>query len=175
MNLFLVVLGGRSKGCHIEQHDVRWVVGDSIDDTLPELVRQWSGLRRGLHIDSYRTVSRVDGHNVVVQSGRASGALAEATKLWFVNLGAYRSDSMAEQHHFGLVAAPLQHRPKPQRGGDGFRVWSRSTKTICMAWIRIRPSMICCPSAAMVSGTSDLNRQKLVRIQTTDPTGMGID
>ena len=81
MNLFLVVLGGRSKGCHIEQHDVRWVVGDSIDDTLPELVRQWSGLRRGLHIDSYRTVSRVDGHNVVVQSGRASGALAEATKL----------------------------------------------------------------------------------------------
>ena len=106
MNLFLVVLGGRSKGCHIEQHDVRWVVGDSIDDTLPELVRQWSGLRRGLHIDSYRTVSRVDGHNVVVQSGRASGALAEANKLWFVNLGAYRSDSMAEQHHFGLVAAP---------------------------------------------------------------------
>ena len=100
----------------------------------------------------------------VRQSQRSS---PEATKLWFVNLGAYRSDSMAEQHHFGLVAAPLQHRPKPQRGGDGFRVWSRSTKTICMAWIRIRPSMICCPSAAMVSGTSDLNRQKLVRIQTT--------
>ena len=78
------------------------------------------GLRRGLHIDSYRTVSRVDGHNVVVQSGRASGVLAEATKLWFVNLGAYRSDSMAEQHHFGLVAARSAHRPKLQRGGDGF-------------------------------------------------------
>ena len=135
MNLFLVVLGGRSKGCHIEQHDVRWVVGDSIDDTLPELVRQWSGLRRGLHIDSYRTVSRVDGHNVVVQSGRASGALAEATKLWFVNLGAYRSDSMAEQHHFGLVAAPsaassgLGKRPR-EDGSDGSSSSTGGGKTI---------------------------------------------
>ena len=139
MSLFLVVLGGRGKGSHIEQHDVRWVVGDCIDDTIPELVRQWGGLRRGLHIDSYRTVNRVDGHNVVVQSGRSSEAPTEVTKLWFINLGAYRADSMAEQHHFGLVAARSAASAKAQRGGDGFRVWSRSTKTICMAWIRIRP------------------------------------
>ena len=26
-------------------------------------------------------------------------------RLWFVNLGAYRADSMAEQHQFGLVVA----------------------------------------------------------------------
>ena len=31
--LFLVVLGGRYKGCHIEQHDVRWVVGETIEAT----------------------------------------------------------------------------------------------------------------------------------------------
>ena len=65
MKLFLVMLGGRSRGCHIEQHDVRWVVGDSIDDTLPELVRQWGGLRRGLHLDSYRMVNRVDAPNII--------------------------------------------------------------------------------------------------------------
>ena len=29
--LFLVVLGGRCKGCHVEQHDVRWVVGETIE------------------------------------------------------------------------------------------------------------------------------------------------
>jgi len=73
VNLFLVVLGGRSRGCHIEQHDVRWVVGDAIDDTLPELVRQWGGLRRGLHLDSYRMVNRVDGHQVVVHAGADTG------------------------------------------------------------------------------------------------------
>ena len=50
MDLFLVVLGGRIKGCHVELHDVRWVVGDSIEDTIPELKRQWFGTRRGLHI-----------------------------------------------------------------------------------------------------------------------------
>ena len=103
MNLFLVVLGGRSRGCHIEQHDVRWVVGDAIDDTLPELVRQWGGLRRGLHLDSYRMVKRVDGHDVVVHPGAATGDATATQKLWFVNLGGYRADSMAEQHHFGLV------------------------------------------------------------------------
>ena len=105
MKLFLVVLGGRSRGCHIEQHDVRWVVGESIDDTLPELIRQWGGLRRGLHLDSYRTIRRVDGYRVSVAAGPAAEASPVATRLWFVNLGAYRADSMAEQHHFGLVAA----------------------------------------------------------------------
>jgi hypothetical protein len=37
MQLFLVVLGGRIEGCHIELHDVRFVVGTSIEDTLPQL------------------------------------------------------------------------------------------------------------------------------------------
>ena len=54
--LFLVVLGGRCKGCHVEQHDVRWVVGETIDATLPALRQEWIGLRRGLHIDSYRCI-----------------------------------------------------------------------------------------------------------------------
>ena len=54
------MLGGRSLECHIEQHDVRWVVGNSIDDTLAELLCQWGGLRRGLNLDSYKMVERVD-------------------------------------------------------------------------------------------------------------------
>ena len=82
--LFLVVLGGRCKGCHIEQHDVRWVVGETIEATLPALRQEWIGLRRGLHIDSYRCIDHVDGHRVEVvehvqdsqpvQMGRVSGS-----------------------------------------------------------------------------------------------------
>ena len=45
--LFLVVLGGRCKGCHVEQHDVRWVVGETINATLPALRQEWIGIRRG--------------------------------------------------------------------------------------------------------------------------------
>lgn len=105
MKLFLVVLGGRTRGCHIEQHDVRWVVGDSIEATYPELIRQWIGLRRGLHLDSYRHVKRVDHHDVTVIDGPPPAETATEAKLWFVNLGAYRAESMAEQHQFGLLVA----------------------------------------------------------------------
>jgi len=62
--LFLVVLGGRSAGCQIEQHDVRFVAGRSIEDTLPELRRQWFGRREGLHLDSTMVVRAIDGYAV---------------------------------------------------------------------------------------------------------------
>ena len=62
--LFLVVLGGRSTSSHIELHDVRFVAGRSIEDTLPELRRQWFGRREGLHLDSFMAVRAVDGYAV---------------------------------------------------------------------------------------------------------------
>ena len=100
--LFLVVLGGRSASSHIELHDVRFVAGRSIEDTLPELRRQWFGRREGLHLDSFMAVRAVDGY--AVRLGREPSAPGPE-RLWFVNLGAYRPDSLAELHHFGLVVA----------------------------------------------------------------------
>ena len=100
--LFLVVLGGRSASSHIELHDVRFVAGRSIEDTLPELRRQWFGRREGLHLDSFMAVRAVDGY--AVRLGREPSAPGQK-RLWFVNLGAYRPDSLAELHHFGLVVA----------------------------------------------------------------------
>ena len=60
VHLYLVVLGGRMKGCNIELHDVRWVVGDSIQDTIKTLKSEWFGDKKGLHIDSYRQILHVD-------------------------------------------------------------------------------------------------------------------
>ncbi len=100
--LFLVVLGGRTATSLIELHDVRFVAGASIDDTLPELRRQWFGLRKGLHLDAFMVVRVVDGWTV--RLGREPSA-PRPERLWFVNLGAYRPDSLAELHHFGLVVA----------------------------------------------------------------------
>ena len=101
-SLFLVVLGGRAPGCHIELHDVRFVAGTTIEAALPELRRQWFGRREGLHLDSYMAVRAVDGFAVSL-GGEPSAARPE--RLWFVNLGAYRPDSLAELHQFGLVVA----------------------------------------------------------------------
>jgi hypothetical protein len=101
MPLFLVVLGGRSRGCHIEQHDVRFVAGDCIDDTLPELRRQWFGLQRGLHLDSWARIERVEGWRVELRREPSPGPM----RLWFVNVGAYDPACMAELHAFGLLVA----------------------------------------------------------------------
>ena len=103
--LFLVVLGGRCQGCHIEQHDVRWVVGESIEATLPALRQEWIGLRRGLHIDSFRCIEQVDGHRVEVVEQPPGRSSHDTPRLWFVNLGAYDARSMAEQHCFGVMVA----------------------------------------------------------------------
>jgi hypothetical protein len=59
--LFLAVLGGRTNSSTIELHDVRFVAGLTIDDTLGELRRQWFGRREGLHLDSYMAVRAIDG------------------------------------------------------------------------------------------------------------------
>jgi len=100
--LFLVVLGGRTNSSNIELHDVRFVAGRQIDDTLSELRRQWFGRREGLHLDSYMAVRAIDGWAVQLLRDPAPPC---PERLWFVNLGAYRPDSLAESHHFGLVVA----------------------------------------------------------------------
>ena len=100
-SLFLVVLGGRVPAAHIEQHDVRFVVGTTIEDTLPELRRQWFGARRGLHLDSWMAVRFVDGFRVEL---RPEPSMAPE-RLWFVNMGGYDPAQLAELHAFGLFVA----------------------------------------------------------------------
>lgn len=100
-NLFLVVLGGRLPAAHIELHDVRFVVGATIDDTLPVLRRQWFGSRRGLHLDSWMRVRSVDGYRVELRPEPFTGP----ERLWFVNMGGYDPAQLAELHAFGLYVA----------------------------------------------------------------------
>jgi len=99
--LFLVVLGGRAEGAHIELHDVRFVAGETLEATLPALRRQWFGRRRGLHIDSYMVVRQVGSFKVELRREAFSGE----ERLWFVNVGGYQPHSFAEDHAFGLVVA----------------------------------------------------------------------
>ena len=99
--LFLVVLGGRIAGAHIELHDVRFVAGACIDDTLPALRRQWFGARKGLHLDSWMTVRFVDGYRVELRPEPFAGP----ERLWFVNMGGYDPQQLAELHAFGVFVA----------------------------------------------------------------------
>ena len=124
MKLFLVVLGGRIPGCHIEAHDVRWVAAETIDAAIPELKRQWIGPQKGLHLDSYCQVNVVDGHHIEIRTGSTSKP--SKPLLWFVNLGAYDADQLAEQHQFGLIVA----NNKQAATSAAKRRWLRGLKQV---------------------------------------------
>jgi hypothetical protein len=98
------------EGVHIEMHDVRFVVGATLEDTFPELRRQWVGRRRGLHIDSVLVVRQVGGYAVELCPGPFNGG----QRLWFVNVGGYRPERLAEDHAFGLVVATTAAGAKRQ-------------------------------------------------------------
>ena len=120
--LWLAVLGGRTATSLIEVHDVRFVAGTTIDETIPELRRQWFGRREGLHLDAYMAVRVVDGWAVTL--GRDLAA-PRPERLWFVNLGAYCPDSLAELHHFGLVVASSPQAAKATAKASAKRQWLR--------------------------------------------------
>jgi len=108
LSLFIVVLGGRSLKSNIEIHDVRWVLGKSLEDTFPELRKQWLGKINGLHIDSYKRIEYVDGYKIEISKSNKNNSIKANTEdesLWFINLGGYDPKKMYEEHEFSLVVA----------------------------------------------------------------------
>ncbi len=108
LNLFLVVLGGRANGCHVELHDVRWVIGKSIEDTFSQLKKEWFGQKEGLHLDSYMIIKFIDGYEIKIikkNKQQPTPSIRKEKKLWFVNLGGYNKESLQELHRFGLTVA----------------------------------------------------------------------
>ena len=100
-HLYAVLLGGEAPGSNTELHDVVFVVGDRLDDTIPALRAKWFGSQHGLHVDSYRVLDVVDGHRVEL----TREAPAAGPRLFFVNLGGYRDGEFAEAHANTFVAA----------------------------------------------------------------------
>ena len=108
LSLFIVVLGGRSLKSNIELHDVRWVLGESLEDTFPELRKQWLGKTNGLHIDSYKRIEYVDGYKISISKSNKNNSIIkkkEDESLWFINLGGYDPKKMYEEHEFTLIVA----------------------------------------------------------------------
>ena len=144
--LYLAVLGGRTPQTHVELHDVRWVVGCCIDDTIPELKRQWFGHQKVLHLDSYERIDCVDGYAVVLTQSKSSDTTSDDSqplrpKLWFVNMGAYDPSSLLELHQIGCVVAPNAQRRKAEPGSDGSTIHYSNTKMISTPLTRWAASM----------------------------------
>lgn len=102
MKLFAVMLGGTAPGANTELHDAVFAAGETIADTYEQLMKQWFGSLAGLHIDSWLPLEIVDGHRVRL---RPEAPAAGASKLWFINLGAYRRGRFGELHEVAFLVA----------------------------------------------------------------------
>ncbi len=101
MKLFAITIGGEHPGAHIEVHDVRFVVAETIEATHDQLREQWWGTPGTLHVDCWAEIAHADGYDV---SLRPELSPAPET-LYFVNLGGYDPQDFAEQHKNMFVVA----------------------------------------------------------------------
>ena len=113
MKLFAVCIGGNHPRANIEQHDMRFAVGETLDAIVPQLRAAWWGTPKSFHIDGYAELTEVDGWQVdVVQGARPANPVRS---VWFVNVGGYTPELFGEQHNYVFVA-----------GEDKAKVWTRA-------------------------------------------------
>jgi len=113
MKLFAVFVGGNHPRANLELHDLRFVTGQTIRDTVPQLRAAWWGTPSSLHIDGYAELTHVEGRRIEIAPGPAP-ARPEAS-LWFINVGGYTPELFGEQHHYLFMV-----------GVDKSRIWARA-------------------------------------------------
>jgi len=94
-------VGGTAPGANIELHDVQFVAAEQPEEAYPLLREKWFGDKSKVHIDGYARIEWADGYDVMLCAAPFHGP----EKLFFVNVGGYRSDELAELHQFGLFVA----------------------------------------------------------------------
>jgi len=99
--LHAIMLGGRAPGCRIELHDIAFAVGDTLESMHEQLLTQWFGEPQGLHVDAYLRLSQADGHRIELRTEPANGD----KQLYFINIGGYQHNELAEQHAYGFFVA----------------------------------------------------------------------
>ncbi len=101
VSLYLFYVGGNAGKSNIEVHDVQFAAVANVEDAYPLLREAWFGDKDKIHLDGYTTVTWVDGYDITLTSTPSS----QAERLYFVNMGGYVADSLAEVHAFDLFVA----------------------------------------------------------------------
>ncbi len=105
LKLYMLLLGSKAPGRHVEQHDFFFGIASSLNELVPDIKKFWKGAVGNLHIDGWREVNSVDGHSIkVVLKDEASQP--SANKLFFINLGGYTAGKLEEQHYVILAVKP---------------------------------------------------------------------
>ncbi len=99
--LYMFYVGGRAGRSNIEVHDVQFAAVAQVEEAYPALRQAWFGDADSLHLDGYLRVRWVGGFAVSLGASPCSSGL----RLYFINMGGYQPEQLAELHAFGLFVA----------------------------------------------------------------------
>ena len=127
MKLFMLKIGARPQGRLIEQHDVMFVIANSLSEIIESVNQHWPAVKNNWHLDAWREVKRVGDYQILLStdsfskdgwskdSALADNILADERvdnkldsqdkQLYFVNLGGYLPGQFEEFHYKTLVVA----------------------------------------------------------------------
>ena len=103
LKLFMVLLGSKAPGRHVEQHDFFFGIAAGLKELVPEIKAFWHEAGEKIHIDGWREVTAVDGYSVKVAPKHPGENTPEGKKLFFINLGGYQENKFEEQHYAVLT------------------------------------------------------------------------
>ena len=100
--LYLLLLGSKAPGRHVEQHDFFFGIATSLKELVPQIKAFWRNTGTSLHIDGWREVTAVDNYQITVVA-KAEANPNATEKLFFINLGGYLPNKLEEQHYIVLT------------------------------------------------------------------------
>lgn len=96
-------IGGNYGGLNVELHDVRFSIGDTIQDCYDDLREHWWEDPKSLHLDYWGEVNQVDGYDTRILP---KSKIVSENKLFFLNLGGYDPAEFGELHKNMLLLMP---------------------------------------------------------------------
>ena len=105
--LYMVLLGCKPEGRHVEQHDVFFGIATTLKALVVEMEAFWPGSGK-LHIDAWREVNSVEDYKiqVLLRNKTNEQSAVPGQKLFFINLGGYQQNKFEEQHYTLLTVKP---------------------------------------------------------------------
>lgn len=103
ISLYMMLLGCRPEGRLIEQHDIFFAIGDSMQSLVPEIKKFWPEAKGVIHVDAWRRISQVG--NFKIEVIKKDQSLISQQKLFFINLGGYNPGEFDEFHFKILIVA----------------------------------------------------------------------
>lgn len=107
--LFMLLLGCKPAGRHTEQHDIFFGIANELAELKPAILAFWPEAQGKIHIDAWREVDVVNNH--IIKPVLRTLPIAEnhtPNKLFFLNLGGYKTGEFEEYHYKLLSVAGNQ-------------------------------------------------------------------